>query len=183
MRHPVRPKTYPGTLADLATDIGDLRYDALARFLELLSDKILGDAENDANRGRMKLAASLRSCAEQLEKACCDIESAWDICKPFMYPVDIDSTADMEHYSNAIRWDGVAFYRLRDDSITLLFCSSPYLYTYTYDSAGQPHVENMKKLAAAGVGLTRYVRHYQPGFVSKIEIQQICRHSTILTTK
>lgn len=36
MIHQTGVKKYEGTLNDLATDIGDLRYDVLSEFLELL---------------------------------------------------------------------------------------------------------------------------------------------------
>ena len=38
---------YPGTLAELAVEVGDLRYDALAAFLRALADKLAADAASD----------------------------------------------------------------------------------------------------------------------------------------
>lgn len=74
---------YPGTLAGLAEDIGNLRYDALADFLHLLSEKIAADGEKDHSRGRLKLAGRLFACAEQLKGCEADIRKAWVICEPY----------------------------------------------------------------------------------------------------
>ncbi len=84
MIHEVSIKKYKGTLKDLSTDIGDLRYDALAEFLDLLSHKIQDDAQQDKERGRIKLAKELHHCAEQLKSAKLSIDRAWEISEPFM---------------------------------------------------------------------------------------------------
>jgi hypothetical protein len=69
MNHQADVKRYPGTLADLAEEIGDLRYDALAEFLRLLHAKLDRDASKDDGRGRARLAASLRAAAHPLGEA------------------------------------------------------------------------------------------------------------------
>ncbi len=71
-------------MAELAEDIGNLKYDALANFLSLLSKKIDSDGEKDFTRGRIKLAASLKDCSKKLKDSSISIERAWEICKPFM---------------------------------------------------------------------------------------------------
>lgn len=71
-------------LEDLAVKIGDLRYDSLALFLELLSKKIALDASKDGARGRSKLAESLNACSDKLAGSSEDIARAWIICKPYM---------------------------------------------------------------------------------------------------
>jgi hypothetical protein len=68
---------YEGGYPKLADDLGNLRYDALADFLELLAAKIDRDAAADAGRGRQQLAAELKDAAEHIARA-------WRICKPFM---------------------------------------------------------------------------------------------------
>jgi hypothetical protein len=68
---------YEGGYPKLADDLGNLRYDALAEFLELLAAKIDRDAGADAGRGRAQLAAELQAAAERIARA-------WRICKPFM---------------------------------------------------------------------------------------------------
>jgi hypothetical protein len=68
---------YPGGLQQLANDLGNLRYDSLAQFLHLLSDKIEQDGEADLGRNRPKLAGHLHRAAEEIARA-------WQLCKPFM---------------------------------------------------------------------------------------------------
>ncbi len=68
---------YPGGLQQLATDLGNLRYDSLAEFLRLLSDKIEQDEGADLGRNRPRLAG-------HLHRAAVEISRAWQVCKPFM---------------------------------------------------------------------------------------------------
>lgn len=82
--HDTKIKRYQGTLNELATDIGDLRYDALSDFLNLLRDKIKGDGDKDFERGRVNLAKQLHGCADNLKQSKAKIDEAWRISKPFM---------------------------------------------------------------------------------------------------
>ena len=75
---------YPGTLADLASELGDLRYDSLAVFLRELAAKLERDSAADAGRGRPKLAASLQEAAEGVKTAAAAIDRAWAISAPHM---------------------------------------------------------------------------------------------------
>jgi hypothetical protein len=84
MIHRSTPEHYPGDLAALAEEIGNLKYDSLAEFLRLLSAKIDGDAAKDQARGRVRLAAALRSAAGRIGSAEVPIERAWKISRPFM---------------------------------------------------------------------------------------------------
>jgi hypothetical protein len=84
MQHANRIERYPGTLAELAEELGNLRYDALAEFLAALSEKIGRDAEQDAARRRKRLAAELQTASRELGKAAGAIERAWTICEPRM---------------------------------------------------------------------------------------------------
>ena len=68
---------YPGGLHKLATDLANMRYDSLGKFLKLLSKKINKDAKADKKRKREKLFKQLTYAAKY-------IENAWKICKPFM---------------------------------------------------------------------------------------------------
>jgi hypothetical protein len=54
MIHRDTPDRYAGTLGDLAAELGDFRYDALAEFLRLLAAKLAEDAAKDAGRGRRR---------------------------------------------------------------------------------------------------------------------------------
>ena len=84
MIHTDTIEKYPGSLQELAAELGDLKYDALAEFLGHLSAKIQLDGDKDAGRRRHKLAHELHDCAKQLAGAQSSIERAWDICEPFM---------------------------------------------------------------------------------------------------
>ncbi|AWM35797.1 hypothetical protein GobsT_65070 [Gemmata obscuriglobus] len=84
MSHANHVERYPGTLAELATELGDLRYDALATFLEELAAKLEADSLADSTRGRGKLAAALQAASEQVAGAAEHIAKAWHICEPHM---------------------------------------------------------------------------------------------------
>lgn len=84
MVHRESVEDYEGTLAQLAENIGDLKYDSLAEFLHLLAEKIKDDAAKDRARGRVRLATSLQDAAAQIATAAADIETAWRISEPHM---------------------------------------------------------------------------------------------------
>jgi len=68
----------------LAEELGDLRYDALADFLQAMSDKMCKDGDADLGRERGKLARELYISANELQAASEAITRAWGICAPFM---------------------------------------------------------------------------------------------------
>jgi hypothetical protein len=84
MVHRKEVTRYPGTLAELVEEVGNLRYDALAKFLQLLQAKLERDAGQDQGRGRVRLAASLRAAAGPLGEAAAGVLRAWRICEPHM---------------------------------------------------------------------------------------------------
>ena len=69
---------------ELADKMGDLYYDALADYLRLLAAKIEQDGAKDRDRGRVKLATSLKAASDHLQKAADEIDTAWEICKPYL---------------------------------------------------------------------------------------------------
>lgn len=83
MIHKSEIENFSGTMAQLAEEIGDLKYDALAEFFELLSDKIKRDGDKDKSRGRIKLAKHLHDCSENLLECKKSIDKAWVICEPY----------------------------------------------------------------------------------------------------
>ena len=83
-KHNKKLENYQGTSEKLATELGDLTYDSLAIFLEQLSAKLEKDGEADFNRGRLKLAKSLRDASKNIEEASKSIETAWQICETYM---------------------------------------------------------------------------------------------------
>ena len=52
MIHTSEVTRYAGTMDELVEEIGNLKYDALARFLELLAHKIEADGKKDESRNR-----------------------------------------------------------------------------------------------------------------------------------
>lgn len=84
MVHRNTVERYSGTLANLAVDLADLRYDALIAFLRCLSSELDSDAGADEQRGRPRLAGELRAAAAALAAAADVLERAWRICEPRM---------------------------------------------------------------------------------------------------
>lgn len=84
MTHETTVTRYPGTLAELADAIGDLRYDALQEFLECVAEKLREDADKDGGRKRHRLESCLRNTADRLDEAAAEIKDAWRIAEPFM---------------------------------------------------------------------------------------------------
>ena len=65
----------------------------------------------------------------------------------------------MERYRNLGGNSGIREYEIGPDSIKVSFPGKePYLYTHR--SAGQIHIERMKRLAVAGRGLGTYISKY-----------------------
>jgi hypothetical protein len=83
-KHPLTIEKYSGTLQELAEDIGNLRYDATADFLQHLANKFEKDSKADAQRKRVKLSRYLYRTFFYLKNAAGDVTSAWKICKPKM---------------------------------------------------------------------------------------------------
>jgi hypothetical protein len=67
----------------------------------------------------------------------------------------------MQKYSSDDHESGVVAYSIGDRDIKILFPSDkdgqPFVYTYSYFKPGKKHVEEMKKLAVKGSGLTTYI--------------------------
>ena len=62
----------------------------------------------------------------------------------------------MEPYKNLGGDSNVAAYEIASDSIKVQFRDG-WIYTYTYQSAGQDNIEQMKILAQAGQGLNSFI--------------------------
>ena len=63
----------------------------------------------------------------------------------------------MQKYTDINGDSGIEFYEIDQTSITVWFKRASRSYTYSYSSAGQAHVEEMKRLAANGDGLNAYI--------------------------
>lgn len=73
----------------------------------------------------------------------------------------------MESYKNLGGDSNVAAYEIGSDSIKVQFRDDT-LYTYTYQSAGQSNIEQMKSLAIAGQGLNSFInRVVKKSYASK----------------
>ena len=72
------------TLDELADVLGDLRYDALAEFLEKFSDKLRSDAQADLRKDKLQLSDELYSAFYHARKTMDCVEKAWEISKPHM---------------------------------------------------------------------------------------------------
>lgn len=62
----------------------------------------------------------------------------------------------MTQYSNKSGNSGILAYEIRDSQISIKF-SDGSVYHYSYISAGQSNVEQMKKLALQGEGLNSFI--------------------------
>ena len=83
-KHPKQIEKYSGSLKDLAEDIGNLHYEALAEFLRHLSTKLDNDMNKDMAAGRIKLAAELEAAEFNIWVASGKIQLAWLISQPYM---------------------------------------------------------------------------------------------------
>jgi hypothetical protein len=66
----------------------------------------------------------------------------------------------MKKYENKSDISGVVAYEIDEDRIRVLFKDNDTVYTYSYRSAGQQHVEIMKALAKKGIGLSTYISQH-----------------------
>ncbi len=66
----------------------------------------------------------------------------------------------MQTYKNIDNDSGVRGFEIAPTSITVWFDRTQKSYTYSYQSAGQSNVEQMKQLAIAGEGLNAFINKY-----------------------
>lgn len=66
----------------------------------------------------------------------------------------------MQKYADTDRDSGVHSFEIDESSITVWFKGTSRPYTYSYNRAGQYHVEQMKRLALAGDGLNEYINDH-----------------------
>lgn len=63
----------------------------------------------------------------------------------------------MQRYLNLGGNSNIEGYEIGDNYISVKFHGTSKIYTYSYASAGEEHVENMKMLARQGSGLNSYI--------------------------
>lgn len=72
-------------------------------------------------------------------------------------------------YGNLSENSGVIAYEMTDDSITIQFVDGT-VYIYNYQRPGRKHVEEMKRLARSGKGLSTYIsQHVRENYVRKFQ--------------
>lgn len=66
----------------------------------------------------------------------------------------------MQKYIDKDGDSGVESFEIHETFITIKFKGTTRTYTYSYQSAGQSHIEKMKRLAVSGDGLNAYINNY-----------------------
>ena len=82
-KHPVNVKGFD-SLEELAIQVGSMRYDKLAEFLQYLSEEIARQQEKDRQVGKTKLAADSEKLISSLGDASADAQFLFDTYKKFM---------------------------------------------------------------------------------------------------
>jgi hypothetical protein len=73
----------------------------------------------------------------------------------------------MERYRDLSGTSGVTAYAIKPDAIDIQF-SGGVVYTYTVASAGRAHIQQMKRLARSGSGLSTYIsQHVRDAYASR----------------
>lgn len=72
------------SLDELARQIGNLSYDKTAEFIDYLAQDLKRQADADSQKQRKKLSSKLYNAVNELNNAKSSIDSAWQICKPYM---------------------------------------------------------------------------------------------------
>ena len=72
----------------------------------------------------------------------------------------------MKCYGNLHGNLGIAAYEAGAKFIRIPFTRGS-IYLYTYQSAGENDIEEMKELAKEGSGLTRFINDFQPGYARR----------------
>lgn len=65
----------------------------------------------------------------------------------------------MRQYGGHIRKHGVFAFEIQPDAIEVEFTSG-WIYRFSYEKTGAPRVEQMKKLAEAGTGLSTFINRH-----------------------
>jgi hypothetical protein len=66
----------------------------------------------------------------------------------------------MNRYKNISGISGVTHYSIGRDFIKVKFKESPGIYIYDYSLNGAVHIEEMKKAAVKGLGLSTYIAQH-----------------------
>ena len=83
-KHKRHIERYDGDMQQLVNDIGDLHYEALESFFDLLTEKIKEDSWKDKQAGRELLGKGLYELALSISKSAQITERIYEICAPHM---------------------------------------------------------------------------------------------------
>ncbi len=83
MEHKDYIKHYAGSVEDLTEELGNLRYDTLANFLEMLAAKLERDSAKNIAKDRLKLAEHLKDAHQCIKEASWNIAKAWVVAEPY----------------------------------------------------------------------------------------------------
>lgn len=84
MKHPNKVEGYNGTLEDLAKAVGNMSYNKTAEFIEKFANDLVRQADNDLEKGNIKVASGLYKTANKLYNAKKSMFRVWKICEPYM---------------------------------------------------------------------------------------------------
>jgi hypothetical protein len=73
----------------------------------------------------------------------------------------------MQPYRNVAGDSGIAAYEIRRDGILVQFVNGG-IYLYDDSAPGRAHVEEMKRLARSGRGLSTYISRFASDYAEKI---------------
>ena len=93
--HAVHIPGYSGNLSELATEVGRMRYDAVAHFLKALAAELDRQSADDTARGRRQLASRLQSVSSSVAASAADMRQIWLICKKHI-PHELAKHPDLE---------------------------------------------------------------------------------------
>ena len=84
MQHPNHLTKYQGSIEELVSELGNLRYDNLVDFLNKMGDDLMRQAARDREKGRVQLVSQLEAAAQKLYEARDKMQCAWKISEPYM---------------------------------------------------------------------------------------------------
>ena len=85
MSHPLNVPKYDGTNTELARDITNMRYDAMAALFSDIASYLAGDSEADFDRGNPQLSEGLElTAASQFITSDIAKNNVWKVCRPYM---------------------------------------------------------------------------------------------------
>ncbi|MEK6927781.1 MAG: hypothetical protein AABX11_05100 [Nanoarchaeota archaeon] len=91
MKHPIRIERYGGSLEKLARDIGHIRYDKVAEFLNYLAQDLARQADADLSlRGRNQLAGKLYSASQHILEGKLAVDTAMKISAKHMSEEELE---------------------------------------------------------------------------------------------